>query len=124
MINPEEYFDDILDFTNDGKIKEGAPLTWYIVNQDFNLPIGLITPWNSGHYKDTPHISIESGDIVAFGSMEFMDSDKKIKRSNIFYYKEQINFITTSRIFFDTNQKIFQNITSQINRDNKLNKII
>lgn len=124
MFNTEEYFDDVLDFISDGKIKEGAPLTWYQTTSEFNLPVGLITPWTSGHDKDTPHLAIKAGEMIAFGSIQFMDTDKKVKRSNIVYYKEQINFITTTRKFFDINIKVFTDITSQINRDNKINQII
>lgn len=124
MFNSEEYFDDVLDFISDGKVLNDAPLTWYQTAHDFNLPVGLITPWTSGYGEDTPHLKIKAGEIIGFGSMPYVDTDRRTKRSNLVYYQDQINFISSSKQFFQINHKVFINITLKIKRNNKLNQII
>ena len=123
MFNTEEYFDDVLPFIKDGKVDKSAPLTWYRLNSDFNLPVGRMSAIANIH-GDTPHWSLSEGEIIAFGSIPYQDTDREIKRSNIVIRGDEIQFINNTRKFFDINHKLFVNITLHISRDNKINQLI
>lgn len=129
MFNSEEYFDDVSSYIIDGKLdKSNAPLTWYRLKSEFNLPIGWIEFDEAMYIAEkfvNPHWSIKNGEVIAFGSMQYQDNTK-IRRSNIVVRGdgEEIQFVSNTRKFFDINHKLFENITLQIQRENKLNKIL
>ena len=127
MFDLEEYFDDILPYIEDGKVdKSLAPLTWYRLNAEFNLPVGRMSTMANVMGGDTPHWSLKKDDVIAFGSMLFQDTDKSTKRGNIVVKGdgEEIQFFGNTRKFFDINHKIFNNITLQIERDKKINQLL
>lgn len=127
MLNPEEYFDDVLSYIEDGRVdKSTAPLTWYRVNSEFNLPVGKMSTMANVMGGETPHWTIKKNETIAFGSIQYQDTDRIIRRSNIVVRGdgEEIQFVSNTRKFFDINHKIFENITLQIQRNNKLNQLL
>lgn len=112
-------------------------LVWYRVSHGFTLPIGYskldepITPppgyvtdeeWSLYGFKSD--LDLPEGAIIGMGSMSYLDTDKKIKKTNICFFNGKLHPFGTSFEFYEKNKFLFENITNQINRDKKITKIL
>ena len=112
-------------------------LVWYKVTHEFNLPIGYskldnpITP-SPGYVTNAEWISygfnsdleLPPSAIIGMGSMQYQDTDRQIKRTNVCFFNNKLHPFGTSVEFYEKNKTLFENITNQINRDKKITKIL
>lgn len=123
-----EYFRDITNNLMERRdVSESLEYFKVITEDGFNVPIGYYTLGSYNNYGSKSSISISKDSIVGMGSMEYLDTDKQIKKTNIIFcdnkYTERYP-TPMSKDFFDINTSIFQNITKEFLRDTKLNKIL
>lgn len=112
-------------------------LIWYRVTHGFNLPIGYskldvpVTPppgyvtneeWDS--YGFNSSLELPEGSIIGMGSMSYQDTDRTVKKTNVCLFRGKLHPFGTSFEFYEKNKFLFENITSQINRDKKITKIL
>ncbi len=118
-----DYFRDITEIlTNKEDVSE--MLEYFRLNENFNLPIGFESYGIYDLKDESRHISLKKGDIIGIGSMSYMDLDKKNKTINLCFHKNHPNPTKVSKEFFVVNNHIFKNITTEILRDKKINKIL
>jgi hypothetical protein len=119
-----EYFRDITDNLM-GKIDVSDLLEYFKVNVDegFNVPIGYYTDFYN-NYGSKSSVSINKDTVIGMGSMKYLDTDKKVKITNIIFCNSGRYPTTMSKEFFEINPLIFQNITKEFLRDKKINKIL
>lgn len=86
--------------------------------------MGYVTTedWDSYGMRDT--LELKSGDIIGCGSLEYLDTDRQIKRTNVCLFEKKLNPFGVSVDFFEKNSFIFEDVTLSINRNFKIDQII
>jgi hypothetical protein len=121
------YFNDITklldsDYTNH--------LTWCEIQYDFTLPLSYnddtsYDGWQGVRGKVmSDKIGLIKSDIIGFGSMHYIDTYRQTKTTNLCFYKGKLYPVGLTKEFFEINSILFKDITAQIIRDKKLNKIL
>lgn len=116
----KNYFNDITDVLSGGYEEK---LTYYQIDHDFVIPIGFHRNHYDPGYKPYD-LKLSIGDIIGVGSMLYQDTDRQTRRINLCRKDNKFHPVTISREFFELNRFLFKDVTIQILRDYKLNKII
>jgi hypothetical protein len=92
----------------------------YKIINDINLPIGYYTT----HFAEYKTLALKSNDEISIQELEYQDTDRTNRKSVFLTYKNVRMPTTTSIEFFKINEKVFSDITEQVNRDRKIKSIL
>ncbi len=117
-------FNDITDLLGDSHVPETSTniiesgrLEWYRIEKDIILPINV----GSVPRGD---ISLNTGDIIGMCSYAQTWDSSRYQRVNMCFYNNKLHPIGLTKDFFIKNHKIFTNVTTERNRNKKIDEII
>jgi len=131
---------DLMDVAHVGEtslnIIESGRLEWYRIEKDFILPITI-----GGHSKDCVRVpqatlSLMRNDIIGlcscvqtcsealYPTMRYSWDKDRCQRVNMCFYNSKLHPIGLNRDFFVRNPIIFTNVTTERNRNKKIDEIV
>lgn len=120
-------FNDITDLLTDSHVPETSDviiesgrLEWYRIEKDFVLPLTI--GGKSSRFAND--LNLKSGDIIGLCSCAQTWDKNRYQRVNMCFYYSRLHPIGLTKDFFIRNPIIFTNVTTERNRNKKIDEII
>lgn len=97
-------------------------LTWYRLKLEIEIPI--LCKHTAMPYSKTDCISLNRGDIIGLFSIHQTFIGNNIERYTMCLFNNKLNPLGIDKKFFLLNKEFFEDITTELNRNNIINQII